>query len=168
MVVLLSGGNMNFDQAFDKLIGHEGGYVNHKDDKGGATNWGVTESVARSAGYIGDMRDLTLDKAKAIYRTSYWTPIRADQLPAILRYSVFDACVNSGVSQAIKWLQRSLNVVDDGLIGPATLSAANFNDARATLAHFNGHRLEFMAGLPNWPAFGRGWARRVASILKEA
>lgn len=159
---------MNFDEAFAKLMQHEGGYVNHKDDKGGATNWGITESVARESGYTGNMRDLTQDKAKAIYRASYWTPVRADQLPAILRYSVFDACVNSGVSQSVKWLQRALNVADDGKIGPATLGAANANDASVTLAKFNGHRLEFMAGLTNWPAFGRGWARRVASILKEA
>jgi len=159
---------MTFDDAFTKLLGHEGGYVNHKDDKGGATNWGVTESVAREAGYTADMRDLPVDKAKAIYRSAYWTPVRADQLPESLRYSVFDAAVNSGTSQAIKWLQRALGVVDDGKIGPVTLGTANFNDPQKTLARMNGQRLEFMANLSNWPAFGRGWARRIASLLKEA
>jgi len=159
---------MNFDVAFEKLMNHEGGYVNHKDDKGGATNFGVTEAVAREAGYVGDMRDLPLDKAKAIYRTLYWTPIRADQLPEVLRYSVFDAAVNSGPFQATKWLQRSLNITDDGQIGPVTMGTANFNDPRATLSRFNGHRLAFLADRNNWDSFGRGWARRLAAILKEA
>lgn len=159
---------MNFDTAFEKLLGHEGGYSNHKADTGGATMWGVTEAVARDAGYTGDMRDLTQDTAKRIYRASYWTPIKADQLPEALRYPMFDAGVNSGTAQATKWLQRALGVPDDGKIGPVTLGTANFQDPQKTLSRFVGHRLEFMTNVKSWDSFGKGWARRVASLLKEA
>jgi len=53
-----------FDTAFERLIGHEGGYVNHPDDPGGETNWGITLRTAREQGYTGEMRDLTRGEAK--------------------------------------------------------------------------------------------------------
>lgn len=156
---------MNFDTAFEKLIGHEGGYSNHAADPGGATNYGVTQAVARANGYTGDMRDFTLAQSKAIYRRQYWDAVRADELPAVARYSVFDAAVNSGVSQSVKWLQRALGVSDDGAIGPKTLAAAQAADGQALKAKMLGARLQFMTDLATWPSFGRGWARRVASLL---
>lgn len=157
---------MNFDQAFDLLIGHEGGYANHPSDPGGETMWGVTRRVATQEGYAGEMRSLPRDTAKAIYRKRYWDAVRADELPVDLRYAVFDAAVNSGVTQAVKWLQRAVDVQDDGVIGPMTLSAANKRNFLA-LPVMLGLRLDFMTSLPTWGAFGRGWARRIASILKE-
>jgi lysozyme family protein len=157
---------VNFDQAFDLLIGHEGGYVNHPSDPGGETNWGVTRRVAIQEGYSGDMRHLSRDTAKAIYRKKYWDAVKADELPPVLRYAVFDAAVNSGVSQAVKWLQQSVDVADDGVLGPMTLAAAKKADFLA-LPNMLGRRLDFMTSLPTWGAFGRGWARRIASILKE-
>jgi lysozyme family protein len=156
---------MTFDEAFHQLLGHEGGYSDHKADPGGATMWGVTERVARANGYTGPMRALPVDLAKRIYRASYWDAVRADELPAVARYSVFDAAVNSGVSQSVKWLQRALGVSDDGAIGPKTLAAAQAADGHVLKAKMLGARLQFMADLPTWPSFGRGWARRVASLL---
>lgn len=160
---------MNFDQAFHALLGHEGGFVDHPADPGGATNWGVTQRVAREHGYTGDMRHLPVERAKAIYRASYWAPIRADELPATLRYATFDAAVNSGNGQAVRWLQRALGVADDGRIGPITLAAAQAAEregrADAVLRSMLGQRLVFMTNLSTWPSFGRGWARRVASLM---
>ncbi|MCZ3110867.1 hypothetical protein NYZ20_18695, partial [Acinetobacter baumannii] len=72
---------MNFDQAFDALIGHEDGYSNNPADPGGETMWGVTLTVARASDYTGPMKDLPRDTAKAIYRAQYWDAVRADQLP---------------------------------------------------------------------------------------
>ena len=155
---------MNFDQAFDRLLGHEGGYANHRDDPGGETMWGVTARVARANGYTGDMRDLPRDKAKSIYLAKYWAPLRADELPSAVRFDVFDAAVNSGTAQAAQWLQSAVEVRADGVIGPATLKAAA--DAGPLLvARFNGVRLQFMTTLPTWGSFGKGWARRIAANL---
>lgn len=159
---------MIFDEAFSRLIGFEGGYSNHALDRGGSTMWGVTERVARENGYAGEMRDLPLDTAKAIYRKLYWDACKCDDLPDRLNFLVFDAAVNSGVSQSIKWLQRALKVQDDGVLGPVTMKAASESIDPMLPARLLGHRLQFMASLPQWPGFSRGWSNRIASNLIEA
>jgi lysozyme family protein len=157
---------MNFDQAFDRLLGHEGGYSFSPSDPGGETMFGVTARVARANGYSGDMKDLPRDKAKEIYRAKYWAPVRADELPEALRFDVFDAAVNSGVGQAVEWLQEAVGANPDGAIGPKTLAAAAAAGPLAA-ARFNGARLQMMTNLATWGAFGRGWARRIASNLQS-
>lgn len=157
---------MNFDQAFETLLGHEGGYSDHAADPGGKTRFGITEAVAREVGYRGDMRELPLELAQRIYRERYWKPIHADELPAGVRYAVFDAAVNSGPDQAVRWLQRAIGVADDGVVGPRTLAAAKAINEDALRAKLLAQRLKFMASLPTWPMFGRGWARRVATLME--
>lgn len=156
---------MDFDTAFAKLLGHEGGYVNHPNDPGGETNWGVTKAVARDFGYTGSMRDLPRDTAKRIYRVKYWDAVKADEMPAAVRYPLFDAAVNSGVGQAARWLQRALGVADDGKIGAITIAKAKQSDGVAVASAMIGQRLQFMTNLSTWPAFGKGWARRIAALL---
>jgi lysozyme family protein len=158
---------MNFDQAFHKLLGHEGGYVDHPSDPGGATNWGVTQAVARQNGYTGHMRNFPVEQAKAIYKRQYWDAIRADELPPAIRYPVFDACVNSGAKQAAKWLQRAVGAGDDGVIGSQTLTAARAAHPDFVARRMMGERLQFMTDLKTWPVFGRGWARRIAEMLQS-
>ena len=158
---------MNFDKAFDILLKHEGGFSNHKDDKGGVTMWGITEAVARANGYAGEMRNLPVEFAKRIYKAAYWDAVKADQLPEKVRYSVFDAAVNSGVNRAIRWMQQSVGVTQDGVLGSQTLSAINAAKPEIINARFNGLRLIFMTQIPSWQSFGKGWARRIASNLME-
>ena len=157
---------MNFDQAFDILLKYEGGFSDHAADPGGKTRFGITEAVAREVGYRGDMRELPLDLAKRIYKDRYWDAVRAEELPEAIRYAVFDAAVNSGPRQAILWLQRAVGVKDDGIIGPQTLAAVHAADPERLLRRMLAQRLRFMAGLPNWSAFGRGWARRIADLME--
>lgn len=157
---------MNFDTAFHDLLGHEGGYVDHPKDPGGATCWGVTERVARATGYAGHMRDFPVELAKAIYRQQYWDAVHAEELPEALRYPTFDAAVNSGATQAVKWLQRAVGAVDDGQIGPETLRMARGANPDRAAKRMLGQRLRFMTELPTWPAFGRGWSKRIAKVLE--
>ncbi len=89
-----------FDECFAALLRHEGDCVDHSDDPGGKTRFGVTEGVARAAGFDGEMRELQLDLARRIYRERFWAAVRADELPAEVRYLVFDAAVASGVRQS--------------------------------------------------------------------
>jgi lysozyme family protein len=157
---------MNFDRAFALLLGHEGEFSDHAADPGGKTRFGITEAVARQAGYTGDMRALPVDLAKRIYLDSYWRPVRADDLPPGVRYIVFDGAVNSGPAQSALWLQRALGVTADGVIGPRTLAAAYAKDAQQLKTAILAQRLRFMTGLTNWPAFSRGWARRIADLME--
>ena len=157
---------MDFNRAFDLLITHEGGFSNHPDDPGGATMYGITEVVARAEGYTGPMRELTLDFAKQVYRKRYWDACRCDQMPDVLRYPLFDAAVNSGPGQAIKWLQSAVGVKVDGAIGPVTQQAVNMAAPQPTRQKMIGNRLRFMTNLSNWPSFSKGWARRIAAILE--
>jgi lysozyme family protein len=157
---------MDFPRAFDLLITHEGGFSNHPNDPGGATMYGVTEKVARSNGYTGEMKDLTLDFAKQVYRKTYWDACRCDLMPDVIRYPLFDAAVNSGPVQAIKWLQSAVGVKPDGIIGPVTQQTVNVLPAQVTRQKMIGNRLRFMTNLSNWPSFSKGWARRIAAILE--
>ena len=157
---------MNFDTAIKHVLQVEGDYSDHAADPGGKTRFGITEAVARRAGYRGDMRELPLDLAKRIYREEYWAAVRADDLPAGLRLVMFDAAVNSGVGQATRWLQRAVGVTDDGIIGPRTLAAVGALSADSVRMRVLAQRLRFMSNLPNWPAFSRGWARRVCDLLE--
>ena len=158
---------MKFEQAFTKLLGHEGGYSNNPRDTGGETMWGVTIAVARANGYTGTMRALPQSVAMAIYKKDYWDAVQADNLPDAARYAVFDAAVNSGVRQSAKWLQQALGVNQDGVISKQTLAAAQAFDGRELAAKMLGARLQFMTNIPSWPTFGKGWARRIAALLSE-
>lgn len=155
---------MNFDEAFERLIGHEGGYVNHPSDPGGETKFGISRRAYPSE----DIAGMTLDRAKLIYRRDYWGPAGCDAVPEAVRFDLFDMAVNAGVKTAIKAMQRAVGETDDGIIGPRTLQAISSMPAPRLIARFNGERLERLAGDVNWPAFGRGWARRIAANLKEA
>lgn len=154
---------MNFDTAFNRLIGHEGGYVNNPKDPGGETKYGISKRAYPDV----DIAALTLDQAKAIYRRDYWDRARCDELPPAVAFQVFDTAVNSGIGQAIRFLQRAVGVADDGNVGPLTINAVKRLDAEVIAARFNGQRLDFMAKLSTWDTFGRGWARRVAANLME-
>lgn len=151
-----------FDDAFRRVIGHEGGYVNHPRDPGGETKFGITKRTYPDL----DIRNLTLDDAKAIYRRDFWNKLRLDEMPAEIGFDLFDAAINHGRGNAIRFLQRAAGVAADGVVGPVTLAAINDADPQALLARFNGHRLEFFSDLSRWDTFGKGWARRVAANLQ--
>lgn len=152
---------MTFDEAFERLIGHEGGYVNDRRDPGGETKYGISKrSYPRE-----DIASMTLDRAKSIYRRDFWAPAGCDLVPEALRFDLFDMAVNSGPKKAVCTLQDAVGALPDGVIGPKTLQAIGSAPALRVAAHFNGARLAYMASLPAWPAFGRGWANRIAANL---
>ena len=155
---------MNFDESFAKLISSEGGYVNHPSDPGGETQYGISK---RSYPAL-DIKALTLADAKGIYKRDFWDRAQCDKLAPVLAFQVFDAAVNSGIGQSIRFLQRAVGVADDGSVGPMTLAAIQRRDSAELVARFNAERLEFMTKLTTWDTFSRGWARRIAANLREA
>nr|WP_295741574.1 glycosyl hydrolase 108 family protein [uncultured Acidocella sp.] len=156
----------SFAAAFQRLLGNEGAYVDNPADPGGATMWGITERVARSWGYDGDMRALPRSTAEAIAYNRYWQPYQLDSLPASVAFQVFDAVYNGG--PAVLWLQRAAGMPadqQDGAMGPKTLAAALDVLPAQLIARFDAQRLLYLADLGTWPTFGRGWARRIANNL---
>lgn len=151
-----------FDEAFEATIGHEGGYVNDPRDPGGETKFGISKQA-----YPGeDIPNMTLERAKELYRRDYWDKARCAEFPAHVALQLFDAAVNHGVTAAVKILQGAVGVARDGKIGPRTIHASRVAREEAFHALFNATRLEFYTGLRGWDAFGRGWARRIAENLR--
>ena len=152
----------SFPEAFSRTVGEEGGYVNDPRDPGGATKFGISK---RSHPDV-DIENLTIDQARDIYRREYWDANRLGELPARMAVAVFDGCVNSGAHAAIGWFQRALGAPDTGDMDDHTIAAARAaTDPSGVLMRYWGHRLRFLADLSTWPAYGRGWSRRVARGL---
>ena len=162
------GEKLSFDQIFERVMGHEGRYVNHPDDPGGETNWGVTIGTARANGYFGAMRSMTRLQAKEIYRKAFWERAKCAQYHSIIGFQVFDAAINHGIGNAIRMLQRAVGAADDGKVGQETLGAINAKSLDDVLVLFNAERLEFYTKLKTFDTFGRGWSRRIVSNLRYA
>ena len=157
---------MNFDDAFEQLIGHEGGYVNDPVDPGGETKFGISKRA-----YPGeDIPSMTLDRAKLIYRRDYWGPAGCDAVPDGVRFDLFDMAVNSGVRAAVKTVQRAVGETPDGILGPKTLQAIGSMPAARLVARFNGWRISYITAQPDvwWSRFGRGLMNRIAANLRGA
>ena len=162
-----------FERALPKLLVHEGGYVNHPDDPGGATNKGVTQrtynSWRRQEGHAQrSVREITDAEVAAIYRDSYWDAIRGDDLPEGVAYCVFDAAVNSGPARAVRWLQKCVGARADAVVGPETLGATAERDPTSIISDYCDKRLAFMKRLRHWNSFKNGWTRRVAEVRKQS
>jgi len=153
---------MNFEQAFVKLIGHEGGYANNPKDPGGETKYGISKRA-----YPGeDIANMTLERAKSIYQRDYWGPAGCDTVPDTIKFPLFDMAVNLGVKTAIKQLQKTCQTTEDGILGPMTLQALNSMDQIKLAVRLVANQLEYYTGLVTWPAFGKGWSKRVIDNLR--
>jgi lysozyme family protein len=153
---------MNFNEAIERILAHEGGYVNHASDPGGETQWGISK---RSYPAL-NIKALTRPEAIEIYRADFWGAVRADQMFDGVAFQSLDFAINSGISTAIRYLQRALGVADDGYWGPVTAAAAGRMSESDQIMRLNAERLDFMRKLAVWPTFGSGWAGRIAANLR--
>lgn len=157
----------SFDDAFEALIGNEGGYSNNRADPGGETMWGVTERVARAHGYNGPMQLLPQETAKSIAKTVYWDPLHCDEYDPRAAFQLLDSNFNGG--HTVTWAQQASGAPVDGHMGPLTIAAIKAADPHAFCLKFLALRLRYLASLKTWPTFGRGWTNRIASnMLKGA
>jgi len=161
----------NFDRSLLLVLAHEGGWADHPKDPGGATMKGVTLATFRRyrpGATKADLRNISDADLQRIYRDGYWNVIRGDELPSGLDFAVFDYAVNSGPGRAAKHLQAVLGVPQDGKVGPITLAAAREADIERVIELLCTKRLGFLKSLPTWGTFGKGWERRVNSVLEDA
>ncbi len=126
-------------EIINKIIRVEGAYSDLKNDSGGRTMYGITEAVARSNGYYGEMERLPKNLAIQIYSDSYWSPMRLDdiiKISYILSEKLLDCSINIGVKRSSEFLQRSINLLNkrgslyddvsvDGILGNETINALN-------------------------------------------
>ena len=96
---------IEFEDIIEVVLKHEGGYVNDPKDPGGETNFGI----AKRSHPDEDIKNLTEDKAKKIYKKHYWDRNKVERLSEDLRHIYFDMCVNQGKNRAVKILQRAAN-----------------------------------------------------------
>lgn len=173
---------MSVSNVYERTMKHiftwEGGYVDHPNDPGGATNFGITRKVL--AQWRGKpslpkqaVKDLTVQEAAEIYKANYWNKILGDDLPPSIAFLMMDAAVNSGPGRAVKTLQRSVGALGkrikvDGAIGPNTLRAVRSVDEEKLLNEFVVRRGVFYGGLRTFTTFGLGWARRLVSGARSA
>ena len=167
---------LTFDTAFDRLIGHEGKFTNDPKDRGNWTTGVIGKGQCKGTKYgISamtypdlDIRNLTLDQAKAIYKRDWWDRINADDLHPAIVFQVWDFAVNAGMGTAKRKLQKAVNVAEDGIIGPMTIKAIKKADLNDVLMKFNSAKLKHYTSLSTWPRYGKGWTNRTADQLNYA
>lgn len=154
-----------FDRAFQIVVGEEGGLADDPRDPGGLTKFGISQRSYPNE----DIRALTLDRAKFLYKRDYWTPIRGDELPFRWALLCFDCAVNQGVDTAIRLLQDAVGVMVDGKLGTRTLAAvsATGDDDRRP-ARFLALRVIRYGKTANFDRFGYGWITRCFVMALEA
>ena len=162
---------MDFDTIIEYVFASEGGYVDHPDDPGGATNMGITlgtlstwrgRKVTKA-----EVKNLTKSEAKEIYKKLYWLPVGGDALPAGLNYAVLDYAVHSGPDRAVRALQKLVGATVDGIVGPDTLKKVSAaSDLRTVVNRYIDDRLTFLKGRKTWNTFGKGWKARIDKVRK--
>lgn len=164
--------NRNFRRSLAHVLKHEGGFVNHPRDPGGATNKGVTIGTYRRyinpRGTVADLKRITDAEVAKVYKEHYWDAVSGDMLPDGVDHVVFDFAVNSGPSRAIKHLQMAAGVEADGRLGPLTMSAVLARDGADLIERISNSRFGFLRRLKTWDVFGKGWRRRVDEVREQA
>jgi lysozyme family protein len=165
-----------FDTCLAFTLRAEGGYVDDPADPGGATNMGITLATFRQWSDDAELgpaqvQDMTERTARAIYRSLYWNPLRADALPDGVDLSVFDMGVNAGIWGSARLLQRAIGFTGDevdGCIGPETLGAAATCDPRSLVNDLADRQAAYYRSLAEFPTFGAGWLNRTDARRRAA
>ena len=158
-----------FQEVVEMVLKHEGGYVDHKDDPGGRTKYGISQRAYPDV----DIAELTEEDAASIYKRDYWDRIKGDDLPVGVACAVMDYAVNSGISRASKALQSVCGIANgDGIIGPASLNAVwttvKNTSEEDVINAVTEQRQGFIRSLSIYETFGKGWERRITETQEKA
>lgn len=142
------------------------GYVNDPTDTGGETKFGI----AKNANPTVDIKSLTWDQAKAIYKRKYWDPLCLDNVPSKVAVLIFDCSVNHGPGQAAKFLQGAVGATEDGQVGPKTLQMVGSVSEKEIVTRVLDRRRRFFKFLvmnkPLQVRFLNGWLARCDDLQK--
>jgi lysozyme family protein len=168
----------DFQRALSFVLKAEGGYTNHPSDRGGPTNKGILQreydQYRRAEGLPpADVRTILNAEVADIYLHDYWLAGHCDKMPWPVSLAHFDACVNVGVGQAAKFLQRAVGTREDGVVGPLTLgaltSALERESPGALAVRLARQRIPFYRELAkratDQRVFLQGWLNRVGLLV---
>lgn len=151
---------MEFKEAVNHILKFEGGYVDNPFDPGGETKYGISKRAHPNV----DIKQLTKQDAKEIYRIHYWERVQCDEMPERFRLIYFDAAVNHGVIYATKTLQSILGVTIDGIVGPQTIGTAKGYNVDKLIMRFAEARKNSYFDNRNFWKFGSGWITRLLTV----
>lgn len=166
----------SFETTFNRTIGHEGKFQANPLDRGNWTSGkeGVGELKGTKWGLAAmtyphlDIKNIAYEQAKEIYYTDWWLKLKMERWPNVMKYQMFDAAFNHGTGRANQFIQFAARVKDDGVIGPATITAVNMTDPNDLVLRFLAKRLRYFTEVKTWKEFSKGWALRVAQCLEYA
>ena len=155
----------NFNDIIEKVLQHEGGYVNDPNDLGGETKYGITKRFYPDL----DIKNLTKDKAKEIYYEDYCLKNKVDKMPLHLQYIYFDMCINMGKRTAVKILQGSCigkgkKIALDGGLGPNTIAAVQDVELERVRAYRVKYYCDIIADKPKQEKYYFGWFKRSLEV----
>lgn len=165
---------MSFETALAEVLINEGGYVDHPDDRGGPTNYGIT--IKTLSDFLGreatkeEVQNLSMDTVRQIYKQNYWDRLRLSYfIDSKFAEIVFDQAVNRGTRRVAEDLQKLAGVKVDGIIGPVTLKALNAMDSKKTLISFvkqaQNAYVSIVTHNPSQLVFLSGWIKRTHKFL---
>jgi lysozyme family protein len=165
---------MSFESALSEVLLTEGGYVDHPDDRGGPTNFGITQKtlsdfLGREA-TVDEVKNLDIDTVRKIYKSNYWDRLRLSFIiDSRLSDIIFDQAVNRGTRRVAEQIQRVVGVKQDGIIGPLTLKAINNMDSKKMLLNFIKQSQDAYVSIvthnPSQLVFLSGWIKRTHKFL---
>ena len=155
----------SFKEIIEKVLHHEGGYVNDPKDLGGETKYGITKRFYPDI----DIKNLTIEQAKEIYKKDYWDRNKVESLPQNLWHIYFDMCVNMGKRTAVKVLQRAAvnkgkDIEVDGGLGPMTIGALKGVELDRVRAFRVKYYVDLITARPEQEKFYLGWFRRATEV----
>jgi len=171
-----------FDKLTDEILVSEGGYVNNKNDSGGETNMGITigtfkryaEKLFNTKPTSSNLKKLTQEQAKMIYKEAYWKEIQADKIDnENIAYIFYDFSINSGNKTAITYVQKALNGIgiktkENGKIGKQMLDSINNADSYKLFNEIKKTRMSYYDQIiknnPKNKVFEVGWKKRIEKI----
>jgi lysozyme family protein len=166
----------SFNDALQVILKHEGGYVNNPLDRGGATNFGITQKVYEAYKNrpvtIKEIQSMSLSDVRSIYKKSYWDKLGGD---AIKFYSValalFDQGVNRGTVPVVKQVQKVLGITQDGKMGQTTMNALNSTSEASFLPKFFAESdlayKTIVERNPSQQVFAKSWSNRLKALASE-
>ncbi|MAZ73701.1 MAG: hypothetical protein CMC70_11220 [Flavobacteriaceae bacterium] len=164
----------NFVKCLEIILEHEGGFVDHPKDPGGATNKGVTlktyKEFLKKDVSVDDLKNIPEEHLESLYKEKFWNKLSADELPNGLDLTMFDWAVNSGFTKPAKSLQLIIGAVSDGYLGPNSIKSLNKfdGDTQGLINYICDEREEFYHNLSTFETFGKGWLRRTSETREKA